>query len=97
MLEISLEALEGKIVAERKDLRLQIVSPSETPRRRMTPAQRTCSVCVWSLQSPGDELAKLSAGWTAAESWRAEQQEEEGGRRHSSVLTLSLRLGAAVK
>eukprot|EP00064_Thunnus_orientalis_P023027 superscaffoldBa00008321_g23252 len=35
-------------------------------------------VRVWSLQSPGDAVGKLSAGWTAAESWRAEQEEEEG-------------------
>ena len=33
---------------------------------------------VWSLQSPGDVVGKLSAGWTVAESRRAEQEEEEG-------------------
>lgn len=35
-------------------------------------------VCVWSLQSPGDVVGKLSAGWTAAESRRAGWEEEEG-------------------
>ena len=33
--------------------------------------------CVWSLQSLGDEAGKLSDGWTAAESWRVEREEEE--------------------
>lgn len=33
---------------------------------------------MWSLQSPGDVVGKLSTGWTMAESWRVEQEEEEG-------------------
>lgn len=54
---------------ERKDLWLQTVSPSKKP-RRMTPARRTRSACVWSLQSPGDAVgetvSRLDGGWIPA-------------------------------
>lgn len=79
MLEICLEVLEGKELAERKDLWLQMVSPSKKAKKKNDPGMEDMEcVCVWSLQSPGDVVGKLSAGWTAAESRQAEQEEEEG-------------------
>lgn len=77
MLEICLEVLEGKKLAERKDLWVQTVSPSQKAKKKNYPGMENME-CVWSLQSPGVVVGKLSAGWTAAESWRAEQEEEEG-------------------
>lgn len=77
MLEICLEALEGKKLPERKDLRLQTVSASQKAKKKNYPGMENME-CVWSLQSPGNVVGKLSAGWTAAESWWAEQEEEEG-------------------
>lgn len=77
MLEICLEVLEGKKLPERKDLWLQTISPSQKAKEKNYSGMENRER-VWSLQSPGDVVGKLSAGWTAAESQRAEQEEEEG-------------------
>ncbi|CAB1448816.1 unnamed protein product [Pleuronectes platessa] len=69
--------LEGKKLPERKDLRLRIVSPSPKAKKKNCPGMENMER-VWSLQSPGDVVGKLSAGWTLAESRPAEQEEEEG-------------------
>lgn len=52
---------------------------------------------VWSLQSPGDVVGKLSAGWTAAESRRAEQEEEEGEAFFSADTLIETRGSREIK
>lgn len=96
MLEICLEVLKGekkrkkrKNLAERKDLWLQTLSPSKKAKKKNYPGMGDpeCER-VWSLQSPGDVVGKLSAGWTAAESQRAERRGGGGGEAFFSADTL---------
>lgn len=77
MLEICLEVLEGKKCQREKTCGGKH-SPSKKAKKKNDPGMKDME-CVWSLQSPGDTVGKLSAGWTAAESRRAEWEEEEGG------------------
>lgn len=77
MLEICLEVLKGKNCQRKKTCGGKH-SPSKKAKKKNDPGMKDTE-CVWSLQSPGDTVGKLSAGWTAAESRRAEREEEVGG------------------
>lgn len=98
MLEISLEVLEGRKLLERKDLWLQTVSLSQKAKKKNYPGtEDTECVCgPFSRRATWWGSCQPAGRWLSP-SERSRRRRRRRRARHSSALTPSLRLRAAVE